>query len=210
MNATIPGFWVTSAEFDERLYDETFRPILQEFIRNYGGVTCFSCRAFWRRAHLNSKVTEFVCKKGASCRITVKNRKKCKQCRYERCKLTGMTEEAILDDDRKKQRFRKMLEKRKRMPEDPTSVYPSIFSTRPARKKPKLEVTESIPDASPERAAAAGVETGNRGTCIVPVSTETLLNISRFISLNLRVKLSLRVRLPWLCNRRQVRRANLP
>ena len=163
----------------------------QEFIRNYGGVTCFSCRAFWRRAHLNSKVTEFVCKKGGSCRITVKNRKKCKQCRYERCKLTGMTEEAILDDDRKKQRFRKMLEKRKRMPEDPTSVYPSIFSTRPARKKPKLEVTESIPDAAPERAAATSVETGNPETYLVPVSTEILLKIRRIIRLNLLVKLSL-------------------
>ena len=91
-----------------------------------------------------------------------------------------MTEEAILDDDRKKQRFRKMLEKRKRMPKDSTTTYPSIFSTRPARKKPKFEVKEYNPNAAPER--GAGIEAESQQVCIASVNPVSFLNNRRLLS----------------------------
>ena len=94
----------------------------QEHLRNYGGVVCYSCRAFWRRSHQKSRNPNFVCKKGGDCVITVKTRRRCQKCRYNRCLMTGMSPEAVLDEDQKKIRFRKLLLKRQRMesnnPED--------------------------------------------------------------------------------------------
>ena len=39
---------------------ETSKPE-QEHIRNYGGLACFSCRAFFRRATQRKKKKELVC-----------------------------------------------------------------------------------------------------------------------------------------------------
>lgn len=61
---------------------------------HYGGVACFSCRAFFRRAHQKTRDPKFVCKKGGNCEITVKNRRKCQKCRYELCVTAGMRPEA--------------------------------------------------------------------------------------------------------------------
>ena len=76
---------------------------------------CFSCRAFWRRAHKKTKNPNFVCTRGDSCVITVANRRKCKKCRFRLCQEAGMTESAILTEEQKKLRFRKMLQKREAM-----------------------------------------------------------------------------------------------
>ena len=74
----------------------------QEYIRNYGGVVCFSCRAFWRRSHQKTRNPNFACKKGGNCVITIKTRRRCQKCRYNRCLQTGMNPDAVLDDDQKK------------------------------------------------------------------------------------------------------------
>lgn len=87
----------------------------QEHLRNYGGVVCYSCRAFWRRSHQKTRNPNFVCKKGGNCTITVKTRRRCQKCRYNRCIQTGMSPDAVLDDDQKKIRFRKLLLKRQRL-----------------------------------------------------------------------------------------------
>ena len=64
----------------------------------------FSCRAM-------------VCKNGGRCEVTVVNRK-CRRCRYDRCLGAGMNPSAVLDDDGKKVRFRKMLKKKMLQPEE--------------------------------------------------------------------------------------------
>ena len=86
----------------------------QEYIRNYGGVVCFSCRAFFRRAFQNKTAEAFVCKNGGVCVVSRKNRRKCQQCRLDRCLKAGMSQSAILTDEQKKKRFRKMIQKRER------------------------------------------------------------------------------------------------
>lgn len=87
----------------------------QEHLRNYGGIVCYSCRAFWRRSHQNSRNPSFVCKKDEQCSITVATRRRCQKCRYDRCILAGMNPGAVLDDGQKKIRFRKLLLKRQRL-----------------------------------------------------------------------------------------------
>jgi hypothetical protein len=83
----------------------------QEHLRNYGGIVCYSCRAFWRRSHQNSRNPKFICKKVNQCVLTVATRRSCQKCRYERCLVAGMRPEAVLDMEQKKIRFRKLLKK---------------------------------------------------------------------------------------------------
>ena len=57
--------------------EEADRPHL-----NYGANVCFSCRAFFRRAHnADAAAPQFVCKTGGQCEITPKNRRRCQKCR---------------------------------------------------------------------------------------------------------------------------------
>ena len=80
---------------------------------HYGALACFSCRAFFRRAH--SKGTDdpgYKCKKEGKCDVADKNRKKCQRCRYEKCLEAGMKPNQVLNAEQKKVRFRKMLEKK--------------------------------------------------------------------------------------------------
>jgi len=79
---------------------------------HYGGICCYSCRAFFRRAHQSTKRPNFECKSGGTCQITVKNRRKCQKCRYEKCLNIGMDPRWVLTSDQKKVRFRNYLKKR--------------------------------------------------------------------------------------------------
>lgn len=81
---------------------------------HYGALACFSCRAFFRRAHNKGgdAPPSYTCKKEGKCDITSKNRKKCQRCRYDRCLHVGMNPSLVLTDEQKKVRFRKMLEKK--------------------------------------------------------------------------------------------------
>ena len=80
---------------------------------HYGALACFSCRAFFRRAHnKGSDTPTYACKKDGKCDITNKNRKKCQRCRYDACLKAGMNPHLVLTDEQKKVRFRKMLEKK--------------------------------------------------------------------------------------------------
>jgi hypothetical protein len=56
-----------------------------------------------------------VCARADNCVITVANRRKCKKCRFTLCQQAGMTESAILTEEQKKMRFRKMIQKREAM-----------------------------------------------------------------------------------------------
>ena len=80
---------------------------------HYGGIVCLSCRAFFRRAHQKTRNPKYFCKNSGQCQITFKNRRRCQKCRYEKCIFTGMTPEAVLSEDQKHIRFRKLLQKKK-------------------------------------------------------------------------------------------------
>jgi len=58
---------------------------------HYGAVSCYSCRAFFRRGLPKKK----ICTNGHHCQITLKNRTKCKVCRYRVCLARGMVPEKV-------------------------------------------------------------------------------------------------------------------
>ena len=86
---------------------------------HYGGICCYSCRAFFRRAHQATKEPNFQCKNGETCEITVKNRRKCQRCRYNKCLKIGMDAKWVLTNDQKKIRFRNFLRKKETSTDSP-------------------------------------------------------------------------------------------
>eukprot|EP00091_Calanus_sinicus_P025319 TRINITY_DN9600_c0_g1_i1.p1 TRINITY_DN9600_c0_g1~~TRINITY_DN9600_c0_g1_i1.p1 ORF type:complete len:181 (-),score=35.58 TRINITY_DN9600_c0_g1_i1:11-508(-) len=89
---------------------------------HYGGVSCYSCRAFFRR---NTQREELpICKGEGGCRITYMDRKQCSSCRYNKCISTGMRPELVLNEDEKKRRFKKLLEVRKRKKRSNMNIFP--------------------------------------------------------------------------------------
>jgi len=79
---------------------------------NYGGVSCSSCREFFRRSSIKledfpSFVFPCKCKESCIelgtilCKISKSNRKHCKHCRYQKClNLAGMKMKLAVDDKR--------------------------------------------------------------------------------------------------------------
>lgn len=58
---------------------------------HYGAVSCFSCRAFFRRAI--EKGANYLCQKdhqAGKCAINIQTRKKCAACRFNKCIVVGM------------------------------------------------------------------------------------------------------------------------
>ena len=69
---------------------------------HYGSVSCFSCRAFFRRSV--SKSNSYVCPGNRQCSIVVTTRKNCQYCRYQACLVAGMRPTWVLTDKEKKDR----------------------------------------------------------------------------------------------------------
>ncbi len=73
--------------------------------QHYGGVACFSCRAFFRRSV--DKAHTYVCHENKSCHIDVTTRRNCQFCRYNKCLTSGMKPGWVLSEDEKRERIMK-------------------------------------------------------------------------------------------------------
>ena len=71
---------------------------------HYGSVSCFSCRAFFRRSV--SKSHMYVCPGNKRCSIVVTTRKNCQYCRYHTCLKAGMRPTWVLTDKEKQERIK--------------------------------------------------------------------------------------------------------
>jgi len=78
---------------------------------HYGAMTCFSCRAFFRRSIQNKTASTYVCRRAKTCEINLKTRKNCQFCRYSRCLAVGMKPTWVLSEEERQRRFRKNREK---------------------------------------------------------------------------------------------------
>jgi len=68
--------------------------------RHYGGISCYSCRAFFRRT-VNSNRPILECSNDQNCKINKTTRKRCQFCRFEKCKVVGMNTGWVLREDNK-------------------------------------------------------------------------------------------------------------
>jgi len=67
---------------------------------HYGGIACYSCRAFFRRT-VNSNRPILECSNNLECKIDKHTRKRCQFCRFEKCKAVGMRTTWVLTEDDK-------------------------------------------------------------------------------------------------------------
>ena len=74
---------------------------------------CYSCRAFFRRGVGASD--QYQCTYGQKCKITLKSRKQCQYCRFQKCLEIGMKPTWVMTDEEKKEKREKTI-KRKQLP----------------------------------------------------------------------------------------------
>lgn len=86
----------------------------ETFHLNYGASSCFSCRAFFRRAVQKAKNPNFQCRAGGNCVINTQTRSDCRKCRFDLCLQSGMNPENVMNSEQKQVRFRKHIKKMKR------------------------------------------------------------------------------------------------
>ncbi|CAG2169649.1 unnamed protein product, partial [Oppiella nova] len=63
--------------------------------RNFGAITCDSCKSFFRRTALITR--PLICPSDGKCNITTATRKCCQKCRLNKCFAVGMKKEFIRD-----------------------------------------------------------------------------------------------------------------
>ncbi|KAB7505505.1 Thyroid hormone receptor beta-A, partial [Armadillidium nasatum] len=76
---------------------------------HFGGLSCDSCKAFFRRSVQNNAYKGFSCPYEKKCVIGVSSRKACQYCRFEKCISIGMEKGWVMSEEERK----KMMEQRK-------------------------------------------------------------------------------------------------
>ncbi|KAI6207314.1 hypothetical protein M3Y99_01848500 [Aphelenchoides fujianensis] len=94
---------------------------------HYGGVSCLSCRAHFRRVVRQN--LRPLCAKGGGCVIVANGRKCCRACRYSRCLAVGMDPKLVQSDrtwDKDaRPRWKVIEEKRAERSSQPAELVPS-------------------------------------------------------------------------------------
>ena len=92
---------------------------------HYGGITCYPCRSFFRRATVSKKKKK--CKKDGRCQVKLDDRKSCNPCRYNECLRNGMRPHLVLSEDQIQHRFKNLSkQKKKEKVLNPTNRAPAI------------------------------------------------------------------------------------
>jgi len=86
---------------------------------HYGGIACYSCRAFFRRT-VNSNRPILECSNDLNCKINKDTRKRCQFCRFEKCKAVGMkTSWVLTEEDKSKLAMRRSTSSPNGRPNEP-------------------------------------------------------------------------------------------
>ncbi len=56
---------------------------------HFGGISCESCKAFFRRSVQRNRWEEYKCSYSGECKMNTSTRKICQYCRYKRCLSIG-------------------------------------------------------------------------------------------------------------------------
>ncbi|XP_076031059.1 uncharacterized protein LOC143019304 isoform X2 [Oratosquilla oratoria] len=79
---------------------------------HFGGLSCDSCKAFFRRSVQNNAYKGFTCPYEKKCVIAVSSRKACQYCRFEKCLIIGMEKGWVMTEDERRKMMLQRQEKK--------------------------------------------------------------------------------------------------
>lgn len=79
---------------------------------HFGGLSCDSCKAFFRRSVQNNAYKGFTCPYDKKCVIAVSSRKACQFCRFNKCLSIGMEKGWVMTEDERRKMMQQRQEKK--------------------------------------------------------------------------------------------------
>lgn len=119
---------------------------------HFGGISCESCKAFFRRSVQKSRFAEYKCSYSGECKMNTSTRKICQFCRYKHCVMIGMKSKWVLSDD---ERYQKYGNRRKQQRK--TALDTSVDSS--TDQQPKAKEAKLSYEATPVPSVASSTAT---------------------------------------------------
>ncbi|XP_042860472.1 inactive histone-lysine N-methyltransferase 2E-like isoform X2 [Penaeus japonicus] len=85
---------------------------------HFGGLSCDSCKAFFRRAVHNDAFMNFTCPYDGNCAINIASRKCCQYCRYKKCTSIGMERAWVMSEEDRAQLMKQRAERKAKQGDD--------------------------------------------------------------------------------------------
>ena len=104
---------------------------------HFGGLSCESCKAFFRRSVQNDRHVEYKCTYQNTCEMNINTRKICQACRYRNCLNIGMKPKWVLSDT---ERLQKYGSRRRKQPTATVIVSP----TKPIEQPQKPQILPKV------------------------------------------------------------------
>ncbi|GIX67407.1 nuclear hormone receptor E75 [Caerostris darwini] len=111
---------------------------------HFGGISCDSCKAFFRRSVQNEAYKNFHCPYEGKCEITITSRKCCQYCRFKKCLSIGMETGWVMTEEERLALVKNRMERKQRQGGSDTGSHQQEAGKKPYRS------TTSIPEYEPD------------------------------------------------------------
>ena len=146
---------------------------------HFGGISCESCKAFFRRSVQKNRFEDYKCSYSGECKMNTNTRKICQFCRYKSCLSIGMKPKWVLSDDERHQKYGNRRKNKLKLeqgleqpapaliPDQQQQQSPSVAPNMPAAplrqisSKTSLDGGTATNECTPGRRQTGESETGN-------------------------------------------------
>ncbi|GFT26745.1 nuclear hormone receptor E75 [Nephila pilipes] len=115
---------------------------------HFGGISCDSCKAFFRRSVQNEAYKNFHCPYEGKCEITITSRKCCQFCRFKKCLSIGMETGWVMTEEERLALVKNRMERKQRQGVSESCSYQQEAGKKPYRTTPISEYEPDINDLS--------------------------------------------------------------
>ncbi|GFQ70206.1 nuclear hormone receptor E75 [Trichonephila clavata] len=115
---------------------------------HFGGISCDSCKAFFRRSVQNEAYKNFHCPYEGKCEITITSRKCCQFCRFKKCLSIGMETGWVMTEEERLALVKNRMERKQRQGVSEPSSHQQETGKKPYRTTPISEYEPDINDLS--------------------------------------------------------------